>query len=126
MCLGVHIIIIVAGRLTLQDVAVLQEDDVVLVGLAQIVDVRGYARQGSRFGLAVDEVVWKESSMNITRLNYSQFYGTLLCHCLRIKGERHEERCEQLFHIIFYLLFKFMCKITKKLPITAYFLLDSY
>lgn len=52
-CLGVHIIIIVAGWLTLQDVAVLQEDDVVLVGFAQPVDVRGDARQGYALGLRV-------------------------------------------------------------------------
>ena len=88
----------------MQDVAVLQEDDVVLVGFAQVVDVRGYAGQGSCLGFAVDEVVWKESSMYITRLNHSQFNGTLLCHCLRIKSERQEKRCEQLFHTFFFII----------------------
>ncbi len=32
-CLGVDVIIIVAGRLSLQDIAILQEDEIVLIGL---------------------------------------------------------------------------------------------
>ena len=92
--LGVDIIIEVAGRLSLKDIAILQEDDIVLIGLAQIVYIRGYACQGSCLRFAIDEIVWEERTMNITRLNHSEFDGALLCHCLRIKSERQEERCE--------------------------------
>ena len=92
--LGVDIIIEVAGRLSLKDIAIFQEDDIVLIGLAQIVYIRGYACQGSCLRFAIDEIVWEERTMDITRLNHSEFDGARLSHCLRIKSERQQERCE--------------------------------
>ena len=80
--LCVYIIIIIAGRLTLQNVAIFQEDEIFLVVFTQIVDVGRNARQGSCFRLTVDEIVREERAVHIACLYHSQFYGTLLCHRL--------------------------------------------
>ena len=80
--LCVYIIIIIAGRLSLQNIAILQEDEVILVVFSQIVDVGRNARQGSCFRLTVDEIVREERAVHIACLYHSQFYGTLLCHRL--------------------------------------------
>ena len=81
-CLCIYIIIIIAGRLTLQNVAIFQEDEIILVVFTQIVDVGRNARQGSCFRLTVDEIVREERAVHIACLYHSQFYGTLLCHRL--------------------------------------------
>ena len=80
--LCVYIIIIIAGRLSLQNIAILQEDEVILVVFSQIIDVGRNARQGSCFWLTVDEIVREERAVHIACLYHSQFYGTLLCHRL--------------------------------------------
>ena len=81
-CLSIYIIIIIAGRLTLQNIAILQEDEVILIIFSQIVYVGRYARQGSCFWLTVNEIVREERAVHIACLYHSQFYGTLLCHRL--------------------------------------------
>ena len=81
-CLSIYIIIIIAGRLALQNIAILQEDEVILVIFSQIVYVGRNARQGSCFWLTVDEIVREERAVHIACLYHSQFYGTLLCHRL--------------------------------------------
>ena len=80
--LSIYIIIIIAGRLALQNIAILQEDEVILVIFSQIVYVGRNTRQGSCFWLTVDEIVREERAVHIACLYHSQFYGTLLCHRL--------------------------------------------
>ena len=80
--LSIYIIIIIAGRLTLQNIAILQENEIILVIFSQIVYIGRYTRQGSCFWLTVDEIVREERAVHIACLYHSQFYGTLLCHRL--------------------------------------------
>ncbi len=79
--LGVDIIIEIAGRLSLKDIAILQEDDIVLIGLNRL--HKRHACQGSCLRFTINANPYgKKETMNITCLNHSEFDGALLCHCL--------------------------------------------
>ena len=67
--------------------------------------------------VAVEEVVWEETAVNVAGFYNSDFNGFLLCHSLRIECERQEQRCQNLFHNLPF--FVLQCKITKKKTFSA-------
>ena len=111
-CLGIDVVVIVAGGLSLQQVAIVEQDESVVVFLSQRVDIRLHPSQRTRLVLVFDKVVWEESAVNVAGFYNSDFNGFLLCHSLRIECERQEQRCQNLFHNLPF--FVLQCKITKK------------
>ena len=77
----VHIVGIIVYGLALEDVAIVEQDDVLAMLAAQLVDVCGHTSQRPSLGLAVDEVVGEEATVHVAGLNELQVDGFLFrCH----------------------------------------------
>ena len=72
---GLHIVAIVAGGLSLQDVSRIEQNQTVSILLSQLLDVCAHACQRAGLRLAVDEVVGKETTVYVSGLDDSEFYG---------------------------------------------------
>ena len=66
---GLHVVVVVAGGLSLQYVAVVQQDEVLAVLCALLLDVGTDACHRTLHGAALDEVVGEEDSVHVGGLN---------------------------------------------------------
>ena len=72
---------VVACRLALKNVAILQQYEIVAILLAQLLDIRAYPGQGTLHGSVLDVVVREETSVDVAGLDDSQIYNFLFGHC---------------------------------------------
>ena len=64
-------VVIIAGRLSLQDISVFQQDEIILVGLAERIHVWRNTSERTSLRLAVDEIVREEGTVYVTGFYYS-------------------------------------------------------
>ena len=74
----VDIVVVIGRGLSLQDIAVIEQQHMVAILLTKVFHIGMYACQATFYILGVDKVVGVETTMHITGFNYSQF------HCLRL------------------------------------------
>ena len=70
----VDVVIVVGRGLSLQDIAVVEQQHVVAILLAKALDIGMHTRQAAFHISTVDKVVGIETSMHIAGFNYSQFH----------------------------------------------------
>ena len=71
---GLNEIAIITRGLTLKNVAVVEQDNVLAILLAHFVYIRTHSGQRTFLVAAVDKVVRKEASVYVARLYYLDFY----------------------------------------------------
>ena len=98
LAVGLDIIGIVAHGLSLQDVAVVEQDDILAVFLAQVVYIGRYTCQRTFQFCSLYKIVWEKTAVNITCLDDSERYGFLLSHCMHRYDSRHQADSKQFFH----------------------------
>ena len=88
---------IVACWLSLQNVAILQQDDVVAIALALALDIRTDTSHRSLHGTTLGEVVRKERSVNVGGLYQSDCQSFPFCHHSHADAQECKNRY-RLFH----------------------------
>ena len=64
-----HEVAVVAGGLSLEDIAIVDEDEVIAIGLSQLVDVSRYPGKCALKGFPVDKVVREKATMHVAGLD---------------------------------------------------------
>ena len=100
---GVDEVVVVCRRLSLQDVAVVDQEEVVAILLPELPHVGVHTCQAATDGTAAVEVEGIETSVYVARLEHTQFHGALLY--VSGRHRHHEKQCRQdngeySFHVV--------------------------
>ena len=103
----VDVVIVIGGGLALQDVAVVQQNQVVLIGFARFLHKCVHACQASGGLPLKDEIVGIEITVDITGLYYFQFYFFILRSNCSNQQEHPRKTAGQSFHFVVLLMYKY-------------------
>ena len=76
---GVYEVVIISGGLSLQDVTIIYQYDIVVIERTLLLHVGMYARHAAPHGIACDKVVGEKATMHIGSLDELYLHCAVLC-----------------------------------------------
>ena len=95
---GVYVVIIISGRLTLKDVTIVNEDDIVAIEVALLLHIGIDTRHAASHGSTIDEIVGEEATMYVCGLYELDLHCAVLSLQQCGEGKKGNKCQKETFH----------------------------